>query len=98
MTDIVVTVATTPAPLPTGIVAGLLQINLFDGSNAVVGSQTVGGLTATFSAVSPGTYYANAQRLDSNGNALGAVSPNSDVVTVVLATFDSPSSVAIALA
>ena len=97
MTDIIVAVTTTPAPLPAGITAGNLRINLFDGSNVLYASQDVAGLTATFVSVPQGTYYANSQRLDSNGGALGAISPNSPVVTVGGTTFDAPTGVTITL-
>lgn len=98
MTTVLLQVASVDAPLPTGVVAGLLRLVLtsFDGSFSQ--TQDVNGDSATFLSVPDGQYTATAQALDSSGGNLGApVSQNFEISSPPPQTFKQPQTITITL-
>lgn len=73
MSKVIISVATVLADLPSGVVAGNKRFSILDSTGAVVQTQDVADITATFSNVVDGTYTPTVQDLDSNSNNLGAV-------------------------
>ena len=105
MKPILITVAYAPTDLPVGVTSGALRVTLTkaDGSVAVdaVGA-TIAPVTGqdetdfSFAGVPSGSYIATAQRLDSNGAALGAAAVSA-VTEIVQPSFSAPVSVTVKL-
>jgi hypothetical protein len=87
--NVILNVTTAPVALPAGVTAGLLALSVTDPSGNTVNdtngqaiaAQQVSGSTATFANVGAGDYLANASRLDTAGNPIGAVITQAFTVT-----------------
>lgn len=91
MKTVVLTLATTPTPLPDGAVFAGYVFAL--GALSVV----VASASASFADVAPGTYSATAQAVDASNSPFGPIASATVVVPDDAAMFDAPSTLTFAL-
>jgi hypothetical protein len=94
MSTVIVTVATTSTPFPSGTVPAGIVISL---SGDSVPSQTITSApyTASFSDVAPGSYTASAQAVDHAGNPLGAAATSAEFTVAAPVMVDVPQTVSV---
>lgn len=93
MTTVILTITTTPAPLPSGAAQGQYQFNLNDTAGSVVLTPE---LSATFPNVAPGKYTASCVCLDTAGNPLPGTA-TADFEVAAPAMFAAPATMTVQL-
>lgn len=102
MANILVTVATTPSPLPAGASFSKINLAVTDSAGAIQNQSVTGAetppFTSTFSNLAVGIGSVTATAVDSNGNTLGTAITQSFDTGGEVVNFPAPSAITVTAA